>query len=257
MKIFFPKKNNHFPKATILKRVRHLWETIVGLATEKSQDREDTILSITRQANAWKKANEKMAWGIGEDEFGRIKSPPRITDKDRFDGLIHVILSYGFGDDGHGNADSVLSGKLAWEYACKHRKGKIWQCEYIQFDKPEHFRLRPNAPARPKGFYFSKIQTGERYQNLTVSQLLKRLDSDSCFGPEGIQFLTVTHTHFQDMMNERKIPFMAFGDYDVAPHGFSDYYDSLQMFCSQGILGLGIGNVDYNYPLFGIPTLRF
>jgi len=29
------------------------------------------------------------------------------------------------------------------------------------------------------------------------------------------------------------------------------------MFCSQGILGLGIGNIDHNYPLFGIPTLRF
>jgi hypothetical protein len=117
--------------------------------------------------------------------------------------------------------------------------------------------LRPYAPPRPKGFYFSKIQTGERYQNLKVSQLLMRLDKDTCFGPEGIQFLCITHPHFQNMMNERKIPFMAFGDYDVAPHGFSDFYDSLQMFCSQGILGLGIGNVDYNYPLFGIPTLRF
>jgi hypothetical protein len=26
-------------------------------------------------------------------------------------------------------------------------------------------------------------------------------------------------------------------------------------FCSNRILGLGIGNVDRNYPLFGIPTL--
>jgi hypothetical protein len=29
------------------------------------------------------------------------------------------------------------------------------------------------------------------------------------------------------------------------------------MFCSQGILGLGIGKMDLNYPLFGIPSLRF
>jgi hypothetical protein len=29
------------------------------------------------------------------------------------------------------------------------------------------------------------------------------------------------------------------------------------LFCSNHILGLGIGNVDRNYPLFGIPTLRF
>jgi hypothetical protein len=117
--------------------------------------------------------------------------------------------------------------------------------------------MRPDAPLRPKGFYFSKIQTGQRYQNLTVSQVLTRLDKDTFFGPEGIQFLTVTHPHFQDLMNEKKIPFMAIGDYDVSPHGFSDFFDTLQMFCSQDILGLGIGNVDRHYPLFGIPTLRF
>jgi hypothetical protein len=257
MTLFFSKKNDRLSKTTIFKWIRHFWETILVLTKGNSQDQEDTILPVARQIDSWQSANEKMAWGIREDEFGRIKSPPQITDKDRFDGFVDVILSYGFGDDGHGNADSVLSGKVAWEHACKHRKGKTWQCEYIHFDRPDHIRLRPNAPPRPKGFYFSKIQTGERYQNLKVSQLLMRLDKDTCFGPEGIQFLTVTHTHFQNMMNERKIPFMAFGDYDVAPHGFSDFYDSLQMFCSQGILGLGIGNVDYNYPLFGIPTLRF
>jgi len=224
---------------------------------EKSREQQDTILPVIRQIDSWQKANEKMDWGISSDEFYQIKAPPQITEKDRYDGFIHVILFYGFGDDGQGNADSILSGKMAWEYARKHRRGKTWQCEYIHFDRSDYLRLRPEAPLRPKGFYFSKIQTGERYQNLKVSQLLKRLEKDTCFGPEGIQFLCITHTHFQNLMNNRKIPFMIFGDYDVAPHGFSDFYDSLQMFCSQGVLGLGIGNMDHNHPLFGIPTLRF
>jgi hypothetical protein len=215
-----------------------------------------SILAVSEQIEFWRKAVRKMSWNIRKEEFHRIETPPQITDQDRLDGYIDLILSYGFGDDGQGNADSILSGKTAWDYARRHRKGKTWQCANIHFDNPEYFRLRPNAPPRPKGFYFSKIQTGQRYQNLTVSQVLTRLHNDTCFGPEGIQFLTVTHPHFQDLMNERKIPFMAFGDYDVAPHGFSDFYDSLQMFCSQGILGLGIGNIDNHYPLFGIPTLR-
>jgi hypothetical protein len=223
----------------------------------KSKDLDHIILPVFQQIDSWQKANEKMDWGICEDEFHEIKAPPHITNKDQFDGFIDVILSYGFGDDGNGNADSVLSGKVAWDYVVRPKKRKTWQCEYIQFDKSDYIRLRPSAPVRPKGFYFSKIQTGARYQNLTVAQLLARLDNDTCFGPEGIQFLTITHPHFQNLMNERKIPFMAFGDYEVAPHGFSDFYDSLQMFCSQGILGLGIGNIDHNYPLFGIPTLRF
>jgi hypothetical protein len=50
---------------------------------------------------------------------------------------------------------------------------------------------------------------------------------------------------------------MALADYDVAPYGFNDFYDAPQIFCSNQILGLGIGNVDRNYPLFGIPTLQF
>jgi hypothetical protein len=58
-------------------------------------------------------------------------------------------------------------------------------------------------------------------------------------------------------MTERKIPFMALADYDVAPYGFNDFFDAPQLFCSNNILGLGIGNVDRNYPLFGIPSLCF
>jgi hypothetical protein len=232
-------------------------QTIKRFIKSKSKAPDDSILSIPDQIKSWRTANRKMAWGIQEAEFDRIGAPPQLTDKDRRDGFVGLILSYGFGHDGHANADAALSGKLAWEYACNRRRVKTWQCQNIHFDRSDHFRLRPEAPPRPKGYYFSKIQTGERYQNLKVSQLLRRLNEDTCCGPEGIQLLTITHKHFTDMMNDRKMPFMAFGDYDVSPYGFNDFSDALQMFCSQGILGLGIGNVDLNYPFFGIPTLRF
>jgi hypothetical protein len=58
------------------------------------------------------------------------------------------------------------------------------------------------------------------------------------------------------MMNERKTPFMALADYDVAPYGHNDFFDAVQLFCSNGILGLGIGNEDQIYPRFGVPTLH-
>ena len=57
-------------------------------------------------------------------------------------------------------------------------------------------------------------------------------------------------------MNGREHPFMAFADYDVAPYGYYDFFDAVQMFVSNGVLGLGIGNVDRNYPFFGIPTMK-
>ena len=223
----------------------------------KTAERKDLILSNQAQIGAWRRANHKMSWGIAEEEFKRLSIPPSLTQEDRMGGFAGSGLFYGFGDDGCGHADAVLSGKLAWEYARTYRKSRIWQCEYVDFGKPEDIRLRPGAPARLKGFYYAKIQPGERFQMMTVAQLRKALTTDTGCGPEGFQFLCVTHPHFARLMTERKIPFMALADYDVAPYGYNDFFDAPQLFCSNHILGLGIGNVDRNYPLFGIPTLRF
>jgi hypothetical protein len=216
------------------------------------------VLSIPEQIRYWQKANRKMNWRIRHVEFERLNATsfPKLTKEDRMGGFIGTVIFYGFGEDDRGNSDAVLSGKLAWDYACKDRKGKIWQCEYVDFNKPQDIRLRPDAPARPKGFYFAKINTGERFKAMTISRLRKKLALDTVWGPEGFQFLAITHPHFAALMNERKIAFMALADYDVAPYGYNDFYDAPQLFCSNNKLGLGIGNVDRNYPLFGIPTLQ-
>ena len=225
---------------------------------DKSEVQGDQILPMEKQLKAWHRANYKMDWGIRNEEFERFEAslPPPLTDSDRMQGFIGSVLFYGFGDDGHGHADPILSGKLAWEYAIKDRKNKTWRCEYVDFNKPEDIRLRPGAPFRPKGFYYAKIQPGQRFQAMTVSQLRKTLATDTGCGPEGFQFLSITHPHFAELMNTRKLPFMALADYDVAPYGYNDFFDAPQLFCSNNKLGLGIGNVDRNYPLFGIPTLQ-
>ena len=74
--------------------------------------------------------------------------PPALTDEDRSQGLVGTAMFYGFGDDGSGGSDAVLSGKLAWEYACRSRKGKTWQCEYIDF---KNRKISVCAPKRPPG----------------------------------------------------------------------------------------------------------
>ncbi|HEA69022.1 MAG TPA: hypothetical protein ENI07_19740 [Desulfobacterales bacterium] len=230
---------------------------MIKFLKDKSENDPQLILPLPLQIKAWRRANRKMAWGIQKSEFDQIEPSPWLTDSDRHEGFIGAILCYGFGDDGSGHADSIRSGKLVWDYACKCRKKRAWQCEYIDFDKKDYIRLRPGAPPRPKGFYFVKFCPGDKFQTLNVSQFRKILQENTGCGPEGIQFLAITHTHFPDMMSERKIPFMALADYDVAPYGFNDFFDAPQLFSSKGILGLGIGNIDGNYPLFGIPSLRF
>jgi hypothetical protein len=219
----------------------------------------DPILPQAIQIKAWRNAIQRMGWPVSEEELAKIAALPlpAVTDDERRQGLAGAFIFYGFGNNGSNGSNAVLSGRRAWEYACSSRKGKTWQCEYIDFDKPDDIRLRPDAPARPKGFYFAKIQLGARLQKMTVNQLRRNLDGDTGLGPEGFQLLGITHPHLADWMNERKMPFMALADYDVAPFGFNDFFDAPQLFCSNRILGLGIGNVDRNYPLFGIPTLRF
>lgn len=228
-----------------------------SLSKNKFEGLTHVISSINKQIKAWRKANKKMGWGIKNEEFEKIQLPPSLSEEERNQGFIGVGLFYGFGDDGSGNADSVLSGKESWKYAQKSWWRKTWQCEYIDFDKPDRIRLRPEALPRPKGFYYAKFQPGIKFQSLTVSQYRKKSRKESGCGPEGIQFLTITNTHFQDMMNSKEIPFMALADYDVAPYGFHDFFDAMQMFYSNDTLGLGIGNVDFNYPLFGIPSIIF
>lgn len=119
-----------------------------------------------------------MGWGIRRDSFATIGDPPPLTEKDRADGFIGVGLFYGFGDDGTGHADAVFSGRLAWEYALRLWRVGTWQCEYIDFNKSDNIRLRPETPTRPKGFYFAKFQPGIRYQAFTVSRLRKSLSDD-------------------------------------------------------------------------------
>lgn len=221
-----------------------------------TKGKENEILPADKQIKAWLKANRKMKWGIPSAEFEMIEQAPPLTPKDVEDRFIGSILSFGFGDDGHGNADSVLSAQKAWEYASKRLFKKIWQCEYIDFNRSDDIRLRLEAQNRPKGFYFSKLKLPQN-RSTTVSQFRKNLKTDTGMGPEGLQFLIITHPHFQKSMHKRETPFMAFADFDVAPHGFNDFYDAPQMFCSNETLGLGIGNIDNNYPLFGVPTIRF
>lgn len=216
------------------------------------------ILPRNAQVKAWKKANKVMGWGISQEEFDGIGCPPEITDQDRKDGFVGSVLFYGFGDNDCDHADAVLSGKLAWQYAIKSRKGRggTWKCEYVNFDDPKFIRLRKDTSPRSKGFYFKKVQLGKKYHSISVARARKQLDSEVGFGPEGIQFLAVTHPYYVKIMDGDDIPFIFLPDYDIAPHGFGDFYDAPFLLSTGNTLGLGVGNVSRPYPRYGSGTFR-
>jgi hypothetical protein len=214
------------------------------------------FLTIDRQIKHWRRANRKMGWKIPRDEFRRLEAMlSSMTFEDR-QCLIGTVLCYGFGHDGDNGCDAVLSGRRAWQYAARLHGLDTWQCQYLRLDQPEYIRLRPKAPVRPKGFYLADIRLPAKVQAFTVSQFRKRLSSGCTgLGPEGIQTFCITHPHLAMQMNAHMLPFIVLADYDVAPYGCYDFFDAVQIFCSNKTLGLGIGNIDRNYPLFGIAEM--
>ena len=215
------------------------------------------FLPIYAQIDAWQAAVRKISWSIGKEEFKNIVDHLPLTKDDMDAEYTSLCLFYGFGDDGNKHADEVLSGKLAWDYAKRSRKRKTWQSPYINFDNTDAFRLRPGAPPRPGGFYFLKMQSCDKFLTMPAFRARKLFNSRTGLGPEGLQFLCITHPHYIELMSERKVPFMALADYDVAPYGYDDFFDVPQIFSSNRILGLGIGHVDHYYNGFGIPTVHF
>ena len=193
------------------------------------------ILPLKAQSAAWRKADRRMKWGMPGEDFDRILSAPDLSVEERADGFIGHILCYGFGCSTDGASDAVLSGRLAWEYACNRRRGRVWQCEYAGFERPDDIRIRPEAPPRPRGFYHALFSPGVENQLKTVSGFRKQLRNGTGLGPEGFQLPGVTHPHLLDLMNERRFPFIALADYDIAPHGFNDFHESSQLFCSQNV----------------------
>ncbi len=81
----------------VLQDIGALWDrTTRWLVPEKAYAK--VILEPKTQIRAWRKGNQTMGWGIREDEFDAIGQPPEMNDKDRKDGFVGVVLSYGFGD---------------------------------------------------------------------------------------------------------------------------------------------------------------
>ncbi|MCB2194172.1 MAG: hypothetical protein KQI62_21535 [Deltaproteobacteria bacterium] len=209
------------------------------------------------QLRAWRWANLRHAWGIGAAEFASVPPPPSLGPAERELSLETALLCYGFGP-GPGAADAALSGLRAWERALARWRWETWQCRYVDLADPKRIRLRPGAPPRPRGFYWVLFRPGGDLADTPVERLLRGglPPGLTGSGPEALQMVAVTHPHLARIMEQGRLNFMALADYEVAPYGFGDFCEAPQLFCNQGTLGLGVGNVAGVYPRFGIPLVH-
>jgi len=70
------------------------------LSRNKTKDLSYVISAMNKQIKTRRRANRKMAWGVKNEEFDNIQSPPPLSEDDRSESFIGVGLFYGVGDDG-------------------------------------------------------------------------------------------------------------------------------------------------------------
>ncbi len=88
-------------------------------------------------------------------EFEHCPSLPTMTTKDKQWGYTGCALFYGFGDDGKGNADAVLSGKnetcLSWPCLLhQQHRPVLAQLEHLLGDAAKEKFLDPGKPPPTK-----------------------------------------------------------------------------------------------------------
>lgn len=211
-----------------------------------------------REINDWiKKQFAKEA--IQEEAFkeaeGKIKG---LTNKSR--------LFYGFGDDGQGNADPMLTGHMFVNYLTGKFPNE--KSRFVDFypspPDPSRFdfyrpkiKMRDGAAPRPKGFYIKELLPkdleegiGATHKNLSPADVRKM--SPWGWGPEGFQFLAIEPEYVQ-LLLDRKVPFFVMGDYAISPYGEGDHFSSFFLGSDRGRLDIGLTNSRDNIPKYA-PT---
>lgn len=212
------------------------------------------ILPPHEQINAWKKCNEVGDFGISLSEFDVIPAPPHLSLQDREEGFVGVCLFYGFGEKG-GHADIILSGRKAWEYIGKFIK--VWKSDKADFDDATVLRIRKDAPKRPIGFYWKKVQLGYAQRDIPVESIGESLGNDWRMGPEGIQFLLIHPHYIKDLGNKEQIPNIVLAEFEARSTrgGFSRTL-SLVLDRGRSQLSLMSERVDEKDMNYGFGTLR-
>ncbi len=158
------------------------------------------------------------------------------------------------------HGDVVLTSKLAWEYICSYRQ-KTRKSNDVVFE-PKRMRLNIREPSRPKGFYWGKRPKedkkaiGKKFQGRKATDVRMELGNDIGMASEGIQFVGITHKHYQELMNGEEYPFIDLPgfDLDFGVDGASSFIASLDL-DSKGTLNLYCGHVVTENSLYGSGSL--
>jgi hypothetical protein len=208
-----------------------------------------------RDLNEWlKKSFAKEA--IPEEAFSGVQS--------KLKGLGSASrIFYGFGDNGQGQADPLLTGHVFLSYLTEKHPNE--RSRFVDFypspPDPSRFdyyrpkiKLREGAAPRPKGFYIKELLPkdleagiGAAHKGRSPADVRKL--SPWGWGPEGFEFLALEEGYVK-LLLEKKVPFFVLSDYAVSPYGESDFSSTFFLGTDRGRLEIGVTNARDNIPKF-------
>jgi len=217
--------------------------------------------SPEEQVRKWKGLNEWLSKAFAKEAISD-SAWPQIEAKAKGLGRESRIF-YGFGNDGQGNSDSLLTGHIFLTYLLK--KFPYEKSRFVDFYPPapdakrfefyqSKIKLREGAAPRPRGFYVKELLPkdleggiGAAHKGRSPAEIRKL--SPWCFGPEGFQFLALEEPYVA-LLRERRVPFFVLADYAISPFGEGDHYSTIFFGSDRDRLDIGVTNARDNISKF-------
>lgn len=156
--------------------------------------------------------------------------------------------------------DVVLTAELTWEYICSYCE-PILGASPIRFEA-DYMQLPGSEPARPEGFYTMKLPSedrdavGKKFQGKSLDEVRRKLGNDWGMGPEGLQFVGITHKDYPGMMDGCKFPFICLPALEIS-RGPGDEFDNVLLIdVIEGKLRLTTHHEDYGDLHYGSGSLQ-
>ena len=202
--------------------------------------------------NAWLKVSHPEH-AIPDDEMTGMEV--------RLPGLLAGAMVFYCHRNADNQADVVLTGQLAWEYACLCRK--TWKYDGVVFNPTRRMKLADRGLARPAGFYAMRLPKedrsagiGKRFQRMAVQSVRQTLIQDWGMASEGLQIMAITHPHYPELMDGNKIPFIDLPGLAVDPDGVGSFIHAPCLRFHDGELGLYCFRVEGANPGYGSGSLQ-
>lgn len=212
--------------------------------------------------NEWLKERKHSDFVISDNEMAEVETELSRAISDNSGTLLFYCHHTVVGMLTKSGTSKVLTGGsvsmttwLAWKYTSRRRK--IQTSCHLKFD-PKWLKFYHDGLLQG-GFYILRRPSeeghaiGSCFQNCSVRSVRKKLAKEHwrAMGFEGIQYVGITHPHYDELMDGKDVPFIDLPGLRISPAGDGVYDYAPTLSFEDGILKLGRRHIKASSSQFG------